>query len=211
MFRIVMIIYRTKEEMHHLELITLRKITSDGAVSFILVQMYVWYCIITHHSQPGVKNVSIEIGHKTSGGQIVESHKISRFIMLSCLMGIISVDQMILRHSLFAILSYAIIKHLVAPFLYYHTGDKPNKRWRDFNIVLINANNPRWWIGCKTVHGQDNSPTPILKTVHRQNWRQFVDTFEDSSSTNLFVFKDLKNDLFLYINRYKQCLWHFSS
>ena len=110
--------YLTKKEMHHLKLITLRKITSDGAVSLILVQMYVRYCIITHHSLT-VKNVSIEIGHKPSGGQIVESHKISLFIMLSCLIGIISVDQMILRHSLFAILSHAIIKHLVAPILYY--------------------------------------------------------------------------------------------
>ena len=28
-------------------------------------------CIITHHSQPGVINVSIETGHKPSGGQFV--------------------------------------------------------------------------------------------------------------------------------------------
>ena len=34
-------------------------------------------------------------------------------------MGIVSVDQMIIKHSLFAILSYAIIGHLVAPIAYY--------------------------------------------------------------------------------------------
>ena len=45
--------------------------------------------------------------------------------------------------------------------------------------------------GNKTVHRQDNSPTRFLKTVHRQIWRQFTDTFEDSSST-------------LFLSRY----WH---
>ena len=34
-------------------------------------------------------------------------------------MEIVSVDQMIFRQSLFKILSYAIIEHLVAPIVYY--------------------------------------------------------------------------------------------
>ena len=35
----------------------------------------------------------------------------------------------------------------------------------------------------------------FLKTVHRQNWRQFTDTFEDSSTTKfyiVFIFGKLK-------------------
>ena len=31
--------------------------------------------------------------------------------------------------------------------------------------------------GTETVHRQDNSPTHILETVHRQNWRQFTDKY----------------------------------
>ena len=33
--------------------------------------------------------------------------------------------------------------------------------------------------GTETVHRRDSSPTHILETVHRQNWRQFNDIFED--------------------------------
>ena len=33
-------------------------------------------------------------------------------------MGIVSVDQMILRHLLFAIVSYAIIEHVINPIVY---------------------------------------------------------------------------------------------
>ena len=33
-----------------------------------------------------------------------------------------------------------------------------------------------------------SSPTRILKTVHRQNWRQFTDRIEDSSSTNFTLY-----------------------
>ena len=55
---------------------------------------------------PSVKNVLKKIGHKPSGGQIVKSQKISVFIMLSSwirqAMGIVSVDQMVLRHLFFA-------------------------------------------------------------------------------------------------------------
>ena len=43
----------------------------------------------------------------------------------------------------------------------------------------------------KTVHRQDNSPTRFLKTVHRQIWRQFTDTFEDSSSTLFYHVNDI--------------------
>ena len=45
--------------------------------------------------------------------------------------------------------------------------------------------------GSKTVHRQDNSPTRFLKTVHRQIWRQFTDTFEDSSSTLFYHVIDI--------------------
>ena len=32
---------------------------------------------------------------------------------------------------------------------------------------------------------RDSTPTHILETVHRRNWRQFTDIFEDSSPINL--------------------------
>ena len=60
------------------------KITSDGPVSFISVQRYVRYCCITCCLKPGVKNVYKKIGQKPSRCQIVNSQKISVFIMLSC-------------------------------------------------------------------------------------------------------------------------------
>ena len=40
--------------------------------------------------------------------------------------------------------------------------------------------------GSETVHRQDSSPTRILETVHRHIWRQFTDTFGDSSPTQFF-------------------------
>ena len=43
-------------------------------------------------------------------------------------------------------------------------------------------------IGTETVHQQDSSPTHILETVLRQNWRQFADTFKDSSPTKKYCF-----------------------
>ena len=46
--------------------------------------------------------------------------------------------------------------------------------------------NPDRKYSYETVHQQDNSPTRFLKTVHRQNWRQFTDTFEDSSPIHLY-------------------------
>ena len=42
--------------------------------------------------------------------------------------------------------------------------------------------------GSETVHRQDSSPTRILETVHRQNWRQFTDIFEDK-----IIFGNIKN------------------
>ena len=49
--------------------------------------------------------------------------------------------------------------------------------WVDNHPMIITAK------GSETVHRQDSSPTRNLETVHRQNWRQFTDTFEDSSLT----------------------------
>ena len=37
----------------------------------------------SHLSQPGVKNVLKKTGHKPRGGQIVKSHKMGVYIMLS--------------------------------------------------------------------------------------------------------------------------------
>ena len=51
-------------------------------------------------------------------------------------------------------------------------------------------------VGSETVHRQDSSPTRILETVHRQNWRQFTDRFEDSSPTK--VLDDGENHMCLY-------------
>ena len=42
---------------------------------------------------------------------------------------------------------------------------------------------------------RDSSPTRISETVHRQNWRQFTDRFEDNSSTKnvyMYVYMVLK-------------------
>ena len=41
-------------------------------------------------------------------------------------------------------------------------------------------------IGTEIVHRQDSSPTHILKTVYRQNWRQITNRFEDSSPTDIY-------------------------
>ena len=46
--------------------------------------------------------------------------------------------------------------------------------------------------GNKTVHRQDNSPTRFW-TVHQHIWRQFTDTFEDSSSTLFYHIRPKKN------------------
>ena len=43
-------------------------------------------------------------------------------------------------------------------------------------------------LGTETVLRQDSSPTRILETVHRQNWRQFTDIIEDSSPTKKYCF-----------------------
>ena len=50
----------------------------------------------------------------------------------------------------------------------------------------------------KTVHRQDSSLTELFETVARQNWRQFTDTFGDSSPTQW---------LFAKINFH----WHLST
>ena len=59
-------------------------------------------------------------------------------------------------------------------------------RWND---VMMHKRGIRDLVSCifgnKTVHRQDNSPTRVLKTVHRHIWRQFTDRFEDSSPTLL--------------------------
>ena len=47
-------------------------------------------------------NQASKIGHEPSGGQIVKSQEISVFIMLSCWIGLISVDQIVTRHLFFA-------------------------------------------------------------------------------------------------------------
>ena len=88
-----------------------------------------------------------------------------------------------------------------------------SKRIQECERINANKINERWCIGkmyeCwnnpgqpmtvlrlisngnKTVHRQDNSPTRFLKTVHRQIWRQFTDTFEDSSSTLFYHVIDI--------------------
>ena len=54
------------------------------------------------------------------------------------------------------------------------------------NPVIRVRNVPLPRTGNKTVNRQDSSPTEFLKTDHRQNWRQFTDTYEDSSPTLLY-------------------------
>ena len=44
-----------------------------------------------------------------------------------------------------------------------------------------------WWNGDSSLTRQDTSQTMFWKTVHRQNWRQFTDTFEDSSPTKFYI------------------------
>ena len=58
--------------------------------------------------------------------------------------------------------------------------------------------------GNKTVHRQDNSLTRVLKTVHRQIWRQFTDTFKDSSSTLFYhVIDTWLENIIDYCEEYK--------
>ena len=40
--------------------------------------------------------------------------------------------------------------------------------------------------GNKTIYRQNSSPTQLFEIVPRQTWRQFPDTFGDSSPTLLF-------------------------
>ena len=54
-------------------------------------------------------------------------------------------------------------------------------------ILLLGA----WW-GIETVHRQDSSPIVILKTVHRQNWKQFTNTFKDRPSTEFGTYLQMK-------------------
>ena len=42
-------------------------------------------------------------------------------------------------------------------------------------------------VGIETVYRQASSPTRFLKPVHRQNRRQFTETFEDNSPTKLYI------------------------
>ena len=56
------------------------------------------------------------------------------------------------------------------------------------NIILLTLYMLGNFLGIETVHRQDSSPTRILKTVHRQNWRQFTDRIEDSSSTIFMLY-----------------------
>ena len=60
---IIINIYRTKKETHHIELnkSTLRKITSDGPVS--LISCKGMSVTATHLSQPVVKHMLKKIGH----------------------------------------------------------------------------------------------------------------------------------------------------
>ena len=60
-----------------------KKIKSDETISIAFVQIIIRYCCITHVLQSGVKTAFKKIGHKPDKGQMVKSHKILRFIMLS--------------------------------------------------------------------------------------------------------------------------------
>ena len=60
--------------------------------------------------------------------------------------------------------------------------------------------------GNETVHRQDSSPTRFLKTVHRHLWRQFTDTFEDSSPTLLKTVHRQNFILYLYSWSWKNVL-----
>ena len=68
--------------------------------------------------------------------------------------------------------------------------------WIKTQRCLVCMNDPS--TGNKTVHRQDNSPTRFLKTVHRQIWRQFTDTFEDSSSTLFYHVNDIWLENIIY-------------
>ena len=60
-------------------------------------------------------------------------------------------------------------------------------------------------VGTESVHRQDSSRTHIFETVHRQNWRQLADKFEDSSPTkNTFLWvlmKKKKKYIFFFLNK----------
>ena len=57
------------------------------------------------------------------------------------------------------------------------------------DYLYVKCQNPACGeIGIETVHRQDSSPTRIMKTVHRQKWRQFTDRIKDSSSTNFILY-----------------------
>ena len=87
-------IYPTKTETQHIELINSqedeKKITleEDHKQKTSLVYIASKVCqLLLHYTSfaTRVKNVLKKIGHKLSGGQMVKSHKISVFIMLSLL------------------------------------------------------------------------------------------------------------------------------